>query len=205
MTRMPQIARHGSIPARAGEPIRLMVRARRRWVYPRACGGTETVTSDSASVNGLSPRVRGNLVAHYHRSGAERSIPARAGEPPWVSCHPVSPAVYPRACGGTGSGTTAVASVSGLSPRVRGNPLRGPSSRPLRGSIPARAGEPDQSSFRAAASRVYPRACGGTYLSRFSALWSGGLSPRVRGNQPMRRWKRVWQRSIPARAGEPTL
>ena len=31
-------------------------------VYPRVCGGTETVSKEMQRVWGLSPRVRGNLV-----------------------------------------------------------------------------------------------------------------------------------------------
>ena len=50
----------GSIPARAGEPT---CRSRRRstnGVYPRTCGGTETLKSLTGNDPGLSPHVRGN-------------------------------------------------------------------------------------------------------------------------------------------------
>ena len=51
--------------------------------------------------------------------------------------------------------------------------------------------------------RVYPRACGGTYVcaDRRRLLW--GLSPRVRGNLISKRRQSAWIGSIPARAGEP--
>ena len=50
--------------------------------------------------------------------------------------------VYPRACGGTGSGSVYRQSGQGLSPRVRGNLDGGDGLLNNGGSIPARAGEP---------------------------------------------------------------
>ena len=181
-------------------------------VYPRACGGT-VQHKRSPLFNGLSPRVRGNRVnhfdfgylvrglsprvrgnpteAHYGHGGLSpraspclRSIPARAGEP---SCGIRAETVYPRACGGT---------LQPISPcNIR------------HGSIPARAGEPP------------------IHGSPSILFLTKGLSPRVRGNQPSAdrlvnpirsiypracggtydvRPSRWHQRSIPARAGEPS-
>ena len=113
--------------------------------------------------------------------------------------------VYPRACGGTAGVTSGCRGMvtSGLSPRVRGN-------RALSG-LPSRA-----------TTGVYPRACGGT--DRLAETWllhvrsiparAGeppgirnsaltGLSPRVRGNRPIKAMLTRAGRSIPARAGEP--
>ena len=54
-----------------------------------------------------------------------------------------------------------------------------------------------------AASRVYPRACGGTACVAMVQTLRRGLSPRVRGNRHARpRAAKAWG-SIPARAGEP--
>ena len=50
----------------------------------------------------------------------------------------------------------------GLSPRVRGNPVRLFGRNAGGGSIPARAGEPRQTPGGDTAIGVYPRACGGT-------------------------------------------
>ena len=92
--------------------------------------------------------------------------------------------------------------LTGLSPRLRGNPFqqrRYP--RDVR-SIPAPAGEPYSGGSRLPGCAVYPRACGGTSsLVRPASLWFGlsprllgtiaavicpeletGLSPRLRGN-----------------------
>ena len=50
-----------SIPAPAGEPYRLGYCIGCKWVYPRACGGTDTPCRAAMSFIGLSPRLRGNL------------------------------------------------------------------------------------------------------------------------------------------------
>ncbi len=91
----------GSIPARAGEPTRCGRQLGLRWVYPRACGGTTEEGTGIGTINGLSPRVRGNrdpgigVAVHFGLSPRVRgnhldeavatktvgSIPARAGEP----------------------------------------------------------------------------------------------------------------------------
>ena len=94
---------------------------------------------------------------------------------------------------------------SGLSPRVRGNPLPPSIASATLGSIPACAGEPV---FRRAGHgrcRVYPRVCGGTIIGTAAIMTAIGLSPRVRGNPgPLQPFRGV-QGSIPACAGEPPL
>ena len=191
----------GSIPARAGEPSAPANHGVRQWVYPRACGGTVTSATPAGSVKGLSPRVRGNLRLLGQRQGRHRSIPARAGEPrlPCAVLH--SRAVYPRACGGTRRQIFTHHRRPGLSPRVRGNPHALPAAYPFAGSIPARAGEPPPTRRTAAASRVYPRACGGTSIAMGPRLSRFGLSPRVRGNPEKPPASPALVRSIPARAG----
>ena len=111
------------------------------------------------------------------------SIPARAGEPSsWRGC---------------------VLRERGLSPRVRGNPVRELQQRFDGGSIPARAGEPSGSPARVNSDRVYPRACGGTERGVGVIIVDPGLSPRVRGNRRADRMRPGRRGSIPARAGEP--
>ncbi len=51
---------------------------------------------------------------------------------------------------------------AGLSPRVRGNQLSPLLFYQFQWSIPARAGEPEDSLIVAVRFTVYPRACGGT-------------------------------------------
>ena len=87
-----------SIPACAGEPRTCGRKWRRMTVYPRVCGGTKHKLLRGKSMEGLSPRVRGNLIRIPSVERWHGSIPACAGEPP--------PPTAAR-----------------LSPRVRGNPL----------------------------------------------------------------------------------
>ena len=170
-------------------------------VYPRAYGGTPVAhrSAERLIIDGLSPRVRGNLLAPSAADTgwpvirASRSIPARTGEPVvstgkrfvWSRLRSAAPAratdiaVYPRAYGGTCWAKRTTVKLrgrllcGGLSPRVRGNPRLRPARYP-----PHRAGV-----------KVYPRAYGGTIGKRTAALVacdtpSEGLSPRVRGNRP---------------------
>ena len=214
----------GSIPARAGEPMRSMSSPRPFRVYPRACGGT--------------------LMRSRFALTWSRSIPARAGEPTFQKNLRRLRMVYPRACGGTHVIQLLSKPLIGLSPRVRGNlgcsesfairdgsiPARagGTSSIVQRrwdgaslsprvrgnqhhladgavsnGSIPARAGEPHEARLDADQDRVYPRACGGTQEEAFAQGKSKGLSPRVRGNRNIGPCDAGRLGSIPARAGEP--
>ena len=73
--------RGGSIPACAGEPVRVHTERRQPEVYPRVCGGTKEYAAVSVSGQGLSPRVRGNPSTASGPSCQSRSIPACAGEP----------------------------------------------------------------------------------------------------------------------------
>ena len=52
--------------------------------------------------------------------------------------------------------------ISGLSPRVRGNRVVGKGECGVVGSIPACAGEPNSESRQMGMDLVYPRVCGGT-------------------------------------------
>ena len=133
---------HRSIPAPAGEPYNRREPRTRNPVYPRACGGTAATLCKTVPLTGLSPRLRGNLVAGARPCRTRRSIPAPAGEPAAGRPPQGRPRVYPRACGGTSIGRTWKPNPMGLSPRLRGN--RHPAGREqhhLR-SIPAPAGEP---------------------------------------------------------------
>ena len=134
----------------------------RRRVYPRACGGTGARAGDTMIKIGLSPRVRGNPNHANADISDVRSIPARAGEPLGWGVGGIHSGVYPRACGGTPATLNTTSSISGLSPRVRGNHFRNLTAGQPPRSIPARAGEPAASLPTVGRTRVYPRACGGT-------------------------------------------
>ena len=154
---------------------------------------------------GLSPRVRGNLFHPCGYRARSGSIPARAGEPYVAVIVGKGAWVYPRACGGTVNVTSMAKASPGLSPRVRGNPADHRAAQHLRGSIPARAGEPRAVAATTALFTVYPRACGGTGDSGSVSEFRRGLSPRVRGNHCAEHVRPLGGRSIPARAGEPGI
>ena len=92
---------YGSIPACAGEPLLGSCTTTSCTVYPRVCGGTFHMVNSLPDVDGLSPRVRGNLRLQLQGRNSRGSIPACAGEPA-RRADAVGPGrVYPRVCGGT--------------------------------------------------------------------------------------------------------
>ena len=173
-------------------------------VYPRVCGGTIVGIDSPRAVGGLSPRVRGNRGGSRIVVGRERSIPACAGEPPRTQLQCWPKRVYPRVCGGTACLKLNIQTLSGLSPRVRGNHPRRPPLRPAARSIPACAGEPDDRNDGDDGREVYPRVCGGTVSWQGPGNGNVGLSPRVRGNHSRSHTAPARRRSIPACAGEPS-
>ena len=182
-----------------------MLPNRRYAVYPRACGGTAVAELLTLRPKGLSPRVRGNHGRRTRCGSGSGSIPARAGEPSAAAVAIAIAWVYPRACGGTDGPPPESHAENGLSPRVRGNRLEGHAGDPYQRSIPARAGEPSRRAGSGRSTAVYPRACGGTRMMCRQIPRSNGLSPRVRGNPPAVPSTRLLARSIPARAGEPSI
>ena len=131
-----------SIPARAGEPWPWSCLGCPNRVYPRAGGGTVALEPRAAVTYGLSPRGRGNPPRARRARRDPGSIPARAGEPA-RSRPPGRPRrVYPRAGGGTRGRGCRPEARAGLSPRGRGNHILPATEYHMKGSIPARAGEP---------------------------------------------------------------
>ena len=113
-----------SIPACAGETGGVTHIVTREGVYPRVCGGNPGEPWLRAGGGGLSPRVRGKRQIAAGAPGAAWSIPACAGE---TTCSPFNCAgvrVYPRVCGGNVCAVALERSAGGLSPRVRGKPVK---------------------------------------------------------------------------------
>ena len=106
-------------------------------------------------------------------------------------------------CGGTPNSLWWSGDVTGLSPRVRGNPKPKPATRARHRSIPACAGEPSTSGSSVLSRQVYPRVCGGTRDAGQTEVGLLGLSPRVRGNLALGMGIVGDDGSIPACAGEP--
>ena len=154
--------RRRSIPACAGEPLIPGHRVGLDEVYPRVCGGTVTDDSGTASVTGLSPRVRGNPNVVVDLALHRGSIPACAGEPIVLPCMAPPSTVYPRVCGGTRLAAGVLNTGRDLSPRVRGNRLLYVRYAGQQRSIPACAGEPWHENRICRSHPVYPRVCGGT-------------------------------------------
>ena len=90
-----------SIPACAGEPVNSFPSGMTVAVYPRVCG-------EPFPGEGQHPDD-----AVYPRVCGEPATPESPGIPGWV---------YPRVCGGTALHYFDRYDISGLSPRVRGNP-----------------------------------------------------------------------------------
>ena len=111
-------------------------------VYPRVCGGAESVALAMAARMGLSPRVRGSHRLSLWIELWSRSIPACAGEPPFGAAAVALVEVYPRVCGGAIFANAKAKLRKGLSPRVRGSRSRAFDVPIDRRSIPACAGEP---------------------------------------------------------------
>ena len=135
--------------------------------------------------------------------GMPGSIPACAGEPPFLPAAKRRRRVYPRVCGGTLLRQHLRFSIRGLSPRVRGNRQNLARITRIERSIPACAGEPRRDAVRDRYVQVYPRVCGGTAVHIATVRANQGLSPRVRGNPAPRDWYQPDCGSIPACAGEP--
>ena len=195
---VPRPALHVHVP----EPLDLSPR-QPLGVYPRVCGGTNSLLATKGRPRGLSPRVRGNRAVTGRENPDSGSIPACAGEPLTFRRAVFPHRVYPRVCGGTVYRFRAHTAADGLSPRVRGNHEPGGASVRGGGSIPACAGEPRGRMGGATRGRVYPRVCGGTQAFVAPGDCVPGLSPRVRGNRRPRAPPRPADGSIPACAGEP--
>ena len=193
----------GPIPAYAGEPARCEPHAVLPRAYPRVCGGTFVTTLNHWPGNGLSPRMRGNLLRQGSFAGPAGPIPAYAGEP--CTARGGRPVVwaYPRVCGGTCAGVGKGPTPVGLSPRMRGNLADTFLSGVVTGPIPAYAGEPDGHAPASRPLRAYPRVCGGTNDVGRGRGADGGLSPRMRGNQTTPNTPVYRKGPIPAYAGEP--
>ena len=152
----------GPIPACAGQPPADFPGRHLAWAYPRVCGATSWLRGSSRPGSGLSPRVRGNPVQALIDCFTDGPIPACAGQPlrPPQSAAPLG--AYPRVCGATCEKFNAVPPKEGLSPRVRGNLIHGPSGGGKTWPIPACAGQPTAWCLKLRWMWAYPRVCGAT-------------------------------------------
>ena len=132
---------------------------------------------------GLSPYIRGNLLRLRFRRWLPRSIPVHTGKPSRFSSRHCRIRVYPRTYGETMRDKRSIASISGLSPYIRGN---------LKGhkifyfyvrSIPVHTGKPVGGTLSRMHGKVYPRTYGATGCHYTLHHKPEGLSPYIRGNR----------------------
>ena len=109
------------IPACAGQPPTATMRRPCMRAYPRVCGATLGQLGLDAWLGGLSPRVRGNLLAAVWGRLSLGPIPACAGQPSAPCRGSAAWGAYPRVCGATCVKSKSANFRRGLSPRVRGN------------------------------------------------------------------------------------
>ena len=189
------------IPARAGQTSDYTEKSRETPAHPRACGANDPGRVDKVLACGSSPRVRGKPGGAEQAGDAVRLIPARAGPTMLMLVLIAEPPAHPRACGANRRSTNYSQTVSGSSPRVRGQ-LHAASPTPRRCRlIPARAGPTVGSLTIILPRAAHPRACGANAFDlRFHRDVSGS-SPRVRGQLRSSMTHSVAFRLIPARAG----
>ncbi len=189
------------IPARAGNAVASGLNQVVPTVHPRACGERCRQRSQPGHPHGSSPRVRGTRLCLRRGHGADRFIPARAGNAGTSSPSTRLETVHPRACGERHDGPPPVLWRGGSSPRVRGTPaVHPPGCCPVR-FIPARAGNAPLSRQTRPETTVHPRACGERYGGASLSRWPSGSSPRVRGTRVDLEDETGSRRFIPARAG----
>ena len=194
-----------SIPAWAGQPASIGAVLAAGKVYPRVGGATPISSIMPAHSLGLSPRGRGNPGPDPRGRPGRRSIPAWAGQPTRHGTSSNMVKVYPRVGGATSSRTPTATGISGLSPRGRGNRTAWPTVRIHARSIPAWAGQPLAKLAVGGLLGVYPRVGGATPDAHRRAADHPGLSPRGRGNRAKSCRVSSSSRSIPARAGQPSV
>ncbi len=180
-----------------GAPLRLRSEHKRTMNPPSPCN-----LLSIGSLDGQSPRPRGNRPGVHCGVRCRRSIPAPAGEP--IAVHELSHAweVYPRPCGGNSVDEEREGFLLGLSPPMRGKQLDALNSQLLGRSIPAHAGETARHGTASSSLSVYPRPCGGNSRFARSAARLAGLSPPMRGKRLYVCACNAIRRSIPAHAGE---
>ena len=192
---------HRSIPARAGNTAERPDVGRGPPVHPRAGGEHCRGGRRRHRPPGPSPRGRGTRGLLRQGRGADRSIPARAGNTPWMMVFIPHTPVHPRAGGEHQSSASMATCLSGPSPRGRGTPVSTPWSASWIRSIPARAGNTGTAAGYARRPSVHPRAGGEHRICTAPPATTTGPSPRGRGTPGIPQGGRQHGRSIPARAG----
>ena len=192
------------IPARAGKTCSGWCRRRRSAAHPRACGENPGDRTESATLDGSSPRVRGKRGLQRRLRGFAGLIPARAGKTTCSTRGSPPTTAHPRACGENEVSVRRCASGEGSSPRVRGKPELLADSRVETRLIPARAGKTIIIFGTPENIAAHPRACGENRPRPCRMFSCEGSSPRVRGKREVIDAHSARVGLIPARAGKTT-
>ena len=189
------------IPARAGNTTSWRGSPPGAPVHPRSRGEHVHTHASAYYVAGSSPLARGTRAADPAAHGAQRFIPARAGNTIAASAFMSLPAVHPRSRGEHGSSIAATRTSIGSSPLARGTRIQHCRDPDLDRFIPARAGNTRCHRPAARDPSVHPRSRGEHDQQVASAVDAAGSSPLARGTPAALPDPLDADRFIPARAG----
>ena len=193
--------RNGIIPAHAGLTSSISLPCALLRDHPRACGAHVMHPSQTSSMWGSSPRMRGSLLLSLCRLVAAGIIPAHAGLTFLDVSVDGKGKDHPRACGAHLPMRFALFSFWGSSPRMRGSQDATRGRWYNLGIIPAHAGLTIQPTGWSGFARDHPRACGAHYVRCNFTAFALGSSPRMRGSPDPDDSVDFEQGIIPAHAG----
>ena len=189
------------IPAWAGNAGAASPGCSAATVHPRVGGERVVPISTVATSVGSSPRGRGTRVPVLFRSTSRWFIPAWAGNARAGIHRLHGHAVHPRVGGERVREGNRPSPNNGSSPRGRGTRRRGPKGPARSRFIPAWAGNAHPNETTERSQTVHPRVGGERSAGRRAAFLASGSSPRGRGTRCRRYNDSIWQRFIPAWAG----
>ena len=171
----------GIIPAGAGKRVEPAVKGNSSWDHPRRRGEEDPMERRHADRPGSSPQARGRGVDALGVGAGLRIIPAGAGKSRRAKWLQVRRWDHPRRRGEESTTTNRRSSITGSSPRVRGEAYKPFPVAPFAGIIPAGAGRRRWRQPRRWPPRDHPRGCGEKFASSSPTRRRRGSSPRVRG------------------------
>ena len=151
--------------------------------------------------SGPSPQVRGTVLDDGQIPLRRGTIPAGAGNSRIGKLAWIMTRDHPRRCGEQRAAIPRARIPTGPSPQVRGTGSHNSLALISLGTIPAGAGN---SVFLIAADLAdgdHPRRCGEQFVFIFVIWLLWGPSPQVRGTVVSAVWRRSWNGTIPAGAG----
>ena len=148
------------IPAYAGNTASLRSQSARTEDHPRVCGEHRPFGRRLVASKGSSPRMRGTRAVSSRMPLRDGIIPAYAGNTHTNNHRSGSAWDHPRVCGEHFYVRTQDGEMRGSSPRMRGTPVRLRNRRPVRGIIPAYAGNTQCARMRSRFDGDHPRVCG---------------------------------------------